>query len=1018
MKLSYSFMLVNTLCSLATYVSAAPEAPIIDRDVHMTEQRQYTRPTIPTLQTSADGRVGLSNERENGRVALRLQVPEKIDKPFMNSSNGTKILSSADAFAPSEATLSFRDVISTGGAHMTLCDPSFDPNSNIKNPRNCGGDDCYDLSIISAKSDSNNNTRRTLVSTPITVRVDKPKTRNAKIVEVTAKQPIFGKTFTLYTFFEPMTTGDGRLLMARQSGQANGATSITWRDSKGNNKTSRPDAIYFVNDNPDNFEACDVRQWNKVYPLTHAPYDQTINKRYGFAMQEFRDPLGKIIPEGTSLRSYPWIDKGGDNISLTVVNTNLFDPKKGYRANYQTECVTSSCVSARDSQQPSGTMGRVIMGLWTKGKMVLLDNLINNVDFTIRADDKHQRNIRLYDANSRNGGFVRVGNGRDNTNEHLPKGSSGNTSFFDSNEHRFNYFKNMFPVSPYDVSWLMSSGRGTTEVPFDDYLNPNSFLNANMAQALRIESSGRNAQLLGEVQNAATATRWNIPASGKILGQGRIEPVALGGIKGKGFWLDGNGSALEFNIDRQPRNTLNSDWYYSIFVDTRTTSGVRTLLTFPDDSKIKVRGQGELMFVDSSNRTVRTINRFFTMKNKQWRHLGFQLENGNKTISTYLDGYKIDSFTHNAALFHLRPGKLTVGINPDNNRENFKGWIDDFKIFAEKVNVEVACNHARGTLVGVTNNAGTYWNNIVSAYPHSSHVEISDELLLNGKRKFGSYACYHNYNTDFAAHLGNIPGGVVSIRDNINFPEGPLVHNKPRPDSSNNEFCLSCHTSDGKAGLDIDALVLKSGLQAKDDKRRQPLQPDPLVFGNIPANWLGKGLPARHMVADARRGFKIDTLLLTSSSSAGNGGGNSGISVPTGTTSLAAQHSSKCIDLDSGSSANGANIHQWACNANNRNQDFTLKSTSNGFYEIRTKNDKCIGIGGGSMANGANAVQWNCVGAQDQQYRLDDRGNGWFRIVARHSNKCLDVSSASGANGTNIQQWNCSNGDNQRFKFQ
>ncbi len=151
----------------------------------------------------------------------------------------------------------------------------------------------------------------------------------------------------------------------------------------------------------------------------------------------------------------------------------------------------------------------------------------------------------------------------------------------------------------------------------------------------------------------------------------------------------------------------------------------------------------------------------------------------------------------------------------------------------------------------------------------------------------------------------------------------------------------------------------------------------------------------------------------------GGGGSNGGtITPPSGVTSLQLRHSNKCMDLQAGSSANGANIHQWGCNGNNTNQDFNLVSAGGGYYEVRTKHNKCLGIAGGSNDNGTNAIQWDCVGAFDQQYRLEDRGNGWFSLVARHSNKCVDVSARSSNNGANIHQWQCiSNANNQQFRF-
>jgi hypothetical protein len=88
-----------------------------------------------------------------------------------------------------------------------------------------------------------------------------------------------------------------------------------------------------------------------------------------------------------------------------------------------------------------------------------------------------------------------------------------------------------------------------------------------------------------------------------------------------------------------------------------------------------------------------------------------------------------------------------------------------------------------------------------------------------------------------------------------------LEHDQPRPDSSGNPFCRNCHTATGLQGLDLDALAFIPDLNAKDDPRRQPLQPYPRVHGNIPADWLGAGLPAEALVAPPE-GLAIDTLLL------------------------------------------------------------------------------------------------------------------------------------------------------------
>ena len=100
----------------------------------------------------------------------------------------------------------------------------------------------------------------------------------------------------------------------------------------------------------------------------------------------------------------------------------------------------------------------------------------------------------------------------------------------------------------------------------------------------------------------------------------------------------------------------------------------------------------------------------------------------------------------------------------------------------------------------------------------------------------------------------------TDLTGDINFPEGPLVYNQPRPDSSDNQFCLSCHSADSKGGLGLDALSFDRNLTHAEDPRRQPLEPVARVFGNIPENWLGTGVPRRDLVAPAE-GFSIDEML-------------------------------------------------------------------------------------------------------------------------------------------------------------
>ncbi|KMT65413.1 Ig-like domain-containing protein [Catenovulum maritimum] len=889
MKIIKSALLLALASSQAV---ALPERPTIDRDVHMQEtiqgEPQYIAPTIPPLQTSADGRIGVAHRPQNlttdARVAFRLLVPEKLNTPFMNSAAGTEILAFPNQDAPDQATIPTAQILGSGGqAHAGLCDATLAPdNPGRNNPYACNANgveqnngvfDCYDLTLIRG-SGNNNGASRTIYGIDVRVRVQSPKTVDAQIADVTVTNQITGPTINgLASFFEPTITSDGRMMVMRVGNNSN----YRWFDNNGNQRNNgHSDITYIVPENIDNpaYGPCDVRQWqaSDIRPMAHAPYDDTINTRYGLAMQPFRDAEGDLIGENYEFGSYPWMDKDGANIAFTGYFDSLNDFRS--RTGIQASCVAGEVCGPRfngvSMEEGSNFQGRSMMGLWTRGKMVVLDNQLNHSDFMLTQ----QRNFNLYD----DGVPKRVGMGRQREYSLMPASNSANTNFFDTNEHRFNYHFNMRPVSPADVTWLMSTGRSTDEVRFDDYLNPNSFINANMTYAVNVADNNVRGESHNHVQNAATGGRpnlngtiptneWIIPDRGRLLenvnnSDARVEPISNGGIHGKGLWLDGQNDGIEFTIAAQNRNVLASNWYYSIFVDPRDTGGTRNLMSFPDGSEIRLRGNDQIVFFNAAGAQLHVITSPIEISANAWSHIAFQLTNGNTDIRTYINGMTIDTFStaNNLALFQLTPGNLLVG---QGDATGFRGWIDEFKILAEEVNAEVACNHANGTLTGVTANAENNWQNMAASYPASTHAEITNTLADNNETSYPEYVCYHDYTADYAAHLGNIPNGLVSVRESINFPEGPLLRNHPRPDSSQNAFCLSCHMEpvNERPTLSIAALTLDNSVNAPDDRRRQPMQPDALVFGNIPENWLGQGIPAQAFVAPPQ-GFNIDNLIL------------------------------------------------------------------------------------------------------------------------------------------------------------
>ena len=861
-----------------------PEAPAFVRDTHLIENGEFTRPMQPAVHTSRDGRIAL---RAEAVVSFNLFTPEKLNEPFTVSAPGI------DNVYGNTVRINENDMragIAGRFRHIALCEaPPSD--AHPINPKACNGnDDCYDLTVIAATRPAANQIQ--FVGIDVRVRVENPKTPQATIADITYDAPVLGTTFDGFKdFFETTTPADGRLIVGRNAGSR-----MNWVDDTGTARSTTTDSVYLVNDNPDRFEPCDVRQFDKAYPLSYAPYDATINNRYGFAMHPFRDSSGQVMADDVNIGSYPWIDRDADNISTTTIGADLFSRRTGEPA-YPARCpqqvieAYGSCLSDFGSDINSARLqGRMIMGLWTQGKSVFMDNVINNLDFGLGVAERRHREVQLYSATPDHDGWVRIAGGRRGSGAGGPRPrGSGNANFLDSLEHRFNMFENFKPVTPADVPWVVSKGAVSDELIFDDMNNPDSFINSSMVPATYYRNRRISVATVGSVRrvaNNATALpdRWSIPDFGQVT-NGRVERVSNGGISGRGLWLNDN-TSVDYSIPSNERDVNDTPWYVGIFFDRRFDGGratSRRLITFSDGSSVRVRGDGGLQFVDSDDRLVKELNPNGPTQNRArknrrtdgqgWTHIGLDIARGNRGIRLYFNGFYWDRIDSDEPIFRMGEGNLHLGAIPQDPADGFVGWIDDFKVFAlgnhpevlsQGINPELACNHAKGTLIGTPDSGG--WNLVADSYP-SGHFRIRQRVQAAGVPTNEHYACYHDYNGDYQAHMQNIPAGHRSVRSAINFPEGPLVYGKPRPDSSNNAFCLSCHTSDGRLGMNTSALTLDAGVNAEDDPRRQPTQPDAKVSGFIPANWLGRGKPAS-AIRTGPTGVDIDQWLLDDTTTA------------------------------------------------------------------------------------------------------------------------------------------------------
>jgi hypothetical protein len=887
--------------------AAQPEVPALSRDVAMIAGSKYTHPTTPAFRTSADGRVALNLKGLSGKPAFYLLAPEKLTAPFAASAPGTPMLASTTSanFGVTDAMLNKHDPLLGAGSvtHRTLCDATsnFPAQGAKENPYACGvgsASDCYDLTVISTVEYTDASAKRhiELWGTPVTVRVDNPKTALATLGNITSSTPVLGPTWNVTSFFEGMVNADGHLLVGRVGG-----SSLTWPSNNGP-VTGTYDIVYA----PGNTASapCDVRQWTQTYPISHAPYDATMQARgYGFAQYPLRDPEGTVLADGVDLKAtYPWMDRQGRNLFFMSVSSTLFywDPTANgglgaVKTRYPTACVPGqACVAPTtsatlgDADSLSHTRGVTVAGLWTHGKMVLIDNLLNNVDYGVHVPDLEERVISLYQPSTgplgNEPGSARIGAGRDNGATGWPAGATFNTTFVDSTEHLFNHLPNADPITVRDVVWTMNSGRGSDELAFDDYLDPDGFIVSEMAASMSfsggpianeywyhdgfVRTSTSNGTGFSDaqevrIQNAATATsdRWVIPAYGKVTGGARLEPAALGGIRGKGLWLDGADDGISYTVPAPPvgKNMATAPVYASVFLDSRFADDAasRRLFTFPDGSRIDLIGGHAVAYVDGLGATAATISLPTPLATKGFSHLGFTADNSGKRVKLYLDGFLLNTWTSTTIkLFRLTQGTFSVGAVT--GVAGVRGWIDELKIILRVPDQEVVCNHARGTLIGLPAGYAGSWAPIAARYPAGSHNVITTRLTTAGEPTFAKYACFHDYANETGAHLGNIPSGTTSIRRSITFPEGPLVYNTPRPDVSTNAFCVSCHVAGQPSSLSPSALTLSAGVMMQNDQRRQPLQPPRLIFGNVPAGYVPtSGLPATAQRAPAA-GLELD----------------------------------------------------------------------------------------------------------------------------------------------------------------
>lgn len=660
--------------------------------------------------------------------------------------------------------------------------------------------------------------------------------------------------------FAPVTTGDGRLLLI-ESGAGFGMLY-----SYNSNNTSAP---------------CNIDEWRNFHPISHMPHDPELIKRYEIARAQtdstgqqhpFRDSLGNDVPYGAlDVVGYPWIDREGKNLIVSVGNV----ARDGYWArDVRTQGLEATCevpCSAPDgdvrvcSNPDRGAGARAaVIGAWTQGKLVVLDNMLNFTDFNGAPNNQADFafRMRLYEKND-----VWV----------TPKGSQQINSF----ENRLFPYDAHNPVLPFDVVWTVQSDTyHNAELVFDEYHNNRAFVVAHMNAPSewrtglpqdgfvatykypdRLVRNGETADFRFTtnplLQNAAGSTKWHDPdgvvgpATLRLRGGARVEPVAMGGVLGKGVYLDGNNDFIDMGYKIDPA-LRDAGWYFGLWIDPRDASDVgngtpRTIFFFPDNSSIGLQrwnGRYRVSLRHAPTGQSKGLYLPELIGAGRYFHLGIRIDTrfevpvttratrATRQVRIYVDGtpvgapieFVMDGFKMESGALGFQPmtavgqGEWTWMSVGDpgpqfagaEGRRSLRAWVDELRIYALRAEDgpgswfdEFICNTALGSLVDI---AGTSTDPRVlrlqkRAERYDKPTVICEQLKLESYTEpldfppqYGQRLCVDRQ------HKSPDPneGGRCLRRKRLGLADGKhnLTANSPRPPFSDLPFCTSCHVLD------------------------------------------------------------------------------------------------------------------------------------------------------------------------------------------------------------------------------
>lgn len=806
--------------------SDLPPSPARPIDILPTVGNVQQHSHILPARSSRDGRLLADNCQSPYRdVCLRLAKPEVVQVPFsetnvLASTGESALRITSDSLV---AKMPGTQLANPRLVHRAVCDAS------AVQPSACGVNDCYDVTLVAfvagAATPGGEAEEYELWSFPLHVEVASPKTAGAGIVSVTVpangtRSPV-GKHPRL---LEPTISDDGRLLVYHGTAS---------------------NLMYAVNSDPA-IPACRADGWKVLNPVSSMATDPKMAP-YPISKHKIRDSEGRELAPGENLMgSYPWIQGNGANLFFSAAHAPFYS-KSGKTWVPRYPLVGAPPPSQSETTLVSDNAQRIGLswfGSWSRGKVLAVDSRLNNADMGMQPNQ--HRSMNLYSDMPQG---VEVGETRIVT--------------INSFERRFAYERNLLPSDPRELVWFVQTDNATDEIPFDDHITDNALIVAPMNASISNQETkyndgyvdGQGFTATPRFQNAASSRRWNMPAygtpSGNATGGPRVEPIAAGGIRGKGVFLRQD-DAITFKVPAQTaaRTTEMADapWLVHLAVDPRSglASGTRRLVTYPDGSFVNLVGGAPPKIQVGIGSTTYSVGLPGAIQPaaRRFTQLSFvsQKSGANTRVQIFVDGYLLSSILSNKSLLRVKQGNFVLGKSGTTN--GVAGWLDDFKVIQDLPSPEVVCNHAYGTLVGTNESAGPRFQR-ASLYPSASHQAVS-ALLTPTRTTFARYVCETPFLAEPRQCIDRVrgqkpaPAGNPCVRDAILFPQGPLYANRKRPNTQGNAFCTSCHSAGDPVVSMRPGMALSLGTVNLDqDPRRQPVMSERLLFGNIPLSMFG-----------------------------------------------------------------------------------------------------------------------------------------------------------------------------------